>query len=608
VTGQIEFLSCSLRDISDLSGLEQLTNLQSVFINSTNVRDLTPILELPNLDNVDINNLLLDDPSQLDILRDRGVNVFGELASGELLSGFLDNIPDAELRACIANSTNGLRTIEQVTFLNCQGFAVTDLTGLEAFTNLENLTLSDTQVTDLTPILELSGLRFLDIGGLILDDESQLDVLRERGIDVQGNAGVLISSLTFADPALETCVQNEVSFNGQRLVSELTFLICFDGALVDLSGIEQLTSLVFLELGFTSVTDFSPMTQLPNLAQFNVLGSTFTDESLSQIITVPTLRTLSLDSTSVTDLGLLLSSVSLNNLFLNFTDIDISPLVELLSLRNLALNDSFPTNFSDLGSLTQLTNLSVFNGALSAEQIDIIYQLNNLRRLDIQRASPLNDDTLLELVEALPNLESLNLADSQVTTLDAALGLANLTEVTLVRTPIEDISGLFIDADIQNGPLPSLSFVDITSVPVLLGTDSNLVGQVEALRSNPQVFVVGELVFGESINEFITSLNDEALVNCIVNNANGLIITGQIRFLACGFTPVSDLSGVDRLSNLESVFIGNTNVTDLTPLLELPNLRDVGIENLTLDDPEQVDLLRNRGVNVFESQGGIPVD
>jgi hypothetical protein len=500
-----------------------------------------------------------------------------------------------------------LRVIEEVTFLNCQGFAVTDLTGLEAFTNLESLTLRNTQVTNLSAVLDLPALQFIDVEGLILEDAGQLDALRERGIDVQGNLGVLLSSLTFADPALEACIQQEVSFNGQELVSELTFLSCFDSVLADLSGIGQLTSLGFLELGFTSVVDFSPVTQIPNLGQLNILGTTFTDESLSQVVTIPTLRTLSLDSTSVTDLSLLVPSANLSNLFLSFMNIDISPLAELPLLRNLALSNSFPTNFLDVANLTQLTNLSVFNGPLQAEQIDIIYQLSNLRRLDIQRALPLDNSSLLELVNALPNLESLNLSDSQVTNLNAVTGLASLNDVVLNRTPIEDISALFVGGDIANAPIPSLRFIDITGVPVFSDT-SDLVAQVDALRSNPQVFVSGELTFGELISDFVGSLSDEALGACIINNSSGLVVTGQIRFLSCGFTTVSDLSGVELLSNLENIFIENTNVTDLTPILALPNLVNVGIENLTLDDPGQIDVLRNRGVTVFDNQDSIPVD
>ena len=642
VTGQqFSNVICGFRSISSLAGLEELTGLSSIFIDNTLVSDLTPILELPNLFSINIDNLSLNDPTQLDVLRSRGVRVAGELLSGTLLENFLATVPDDELRACIVNSTSGLRAVSQVRSLFCDGFDIENLSGIEQLFNLQSLSLLNTNISDLSPIsglinlavLDLQGtilddlsgleslvnlqllrlrnaqiadlsaiadlpnLNFIDIERLLTDDESQLDLLRERGVDVFGNISVLLSSLTFSDPALELCVQQEMINNDIQLVSELSVLFCFDPALVDLSGIEGLTALEFLELSSASVSDFSELSSLPNLTGINVGGPTIDESSLTALVAIPNLQTLRIFNSALTDLSPLSMANSLVELFVEELNASLLPLAEIESLRILGFGANPTTDFSELLNFTQLTSLSVSRILLSQEQIDIVYQLSNLEELNIRRLAPIDDLELQALVESLPNLTTLDVSDSDVTRLDAVSELRQVRNVFLNESPIQDISGLFINGDIVNGPIPTLSFVDITQVPFIPGSESNLLEQVEALRTDPRVFVSGELATGLLISDFLSSLPDESLRACIAANTEELAVTGQITFIACG-GDVSDLTGVETLTNVQSVFIDNTDVTDLTPILELPNLWNLGIDGLLLDDPSQLDSFIERGVNV----------
>ena len=44
--------------------------------------------------------------------------------------------------------------------------------------------------------------------------------------------------------------------------------------------------------------------------------------------------------------------------------------------------------------------------------------------------------------------------------------------------------------------------------------------------------------------------------------------------------------------------MNNTSITDLMPILDLPLLNYISLFNITLNDPNQVQQLRDRGVTV----------
>jgi len=121
-------LGLSGTQVSDLTLIKELNNLQELWLGDTQVSDLTPIKELKGLKTL--------------ILFDTAVS---------------DLTPIKEL--------TGLK------WLHLDGTKVSDLTPIKKLINLQELLLRDTAVSDLTPIKELIGLQGLYLSGTKVSDE-----------------------------------------------------------------------------------------------------------------------------------------------------------------------------------------------------------------------------------------------------------------------------------------------------------------------------------------------------------------------------------------------------------------------------------------------------
>ena len=75
----------------------------------------------------------------------------------------------------------------QMSWIDCAGrSAVTDLVGLESFPRLDGIVMDDSSITDLDPILDLPLLYYVSLWNVVLSDPGQVQQLRDRGVQVEG--------------------------------------------------------------------------------------------------------------------------------------------------------------------------------------------------------------------------------------------------------------------------------------------------------------------------------------------------------------------------------------------------------------------------------------
>ena len=168
--------------------------------------------------------------------------------------------------------------------------------------------------------------------------------------------------VTFEDANLEVAVREALFIGAQEdltcsLISELTGLTVFEGGIVSLAGIQNLTSLTRLFLARNSITDVSALGGLTSLTSLGLSFNSITD--ISPLSGLTGLTSLDLNNNLITDISALSGLTSLTGLFLASNSItDISPLSGLTSLFNLNLRVNSITDISALGGLT-LTILSL---------------------------------------------------------------------------------------------------------------------------------------------------------------------------------------------------------------------------------------------------------
>ena len=132
---KVEFKHNNIQDISVLAGMDRLTY---VGINGNPVRDISPLVQCPGLAFLDLCGVSNYDPS-----------VIGQLGNFDYLD--------------IANATESYRYLEHksIKSLSLAWSGLTTLEDLREVTRLEDLEITHTSVSDLTPITVHSGLRRL---------------------------------------------------------------------------------------------------------------------------------------------------------------------------------------------------------------------------------------------------------------------------------------------------------------------------------------------------------------------------------------------------------------------------------------------------------------
>ncbi len=134
--------------ITDLSGIEYLTNLTWLDLSRHQIRDVSPLSSLTNLTFLQLNSIQIDDISPLSSL------------------------------------TN-------LTYLSLRNNEISDISPLASLTSLEMLSLTANQISDITPLVENSGLSgTISLGNNNLDlsegseDLENIRILEERGVRV----------------------------------------------------------------------------------------------------------------------------------------------------------------------------------------------------------------------------------------------------------------------------------------------------------------------------------------------------------------------------------------------------------------------------------------
>ncbi|PSR17626.1 hypothetical protein C8255_11685, partial [filamentous cyanobacterium CCP3] len=256
------------------------------------------------------------------------------------------------------------------------------------------LSLSQTQVSDLSPLRDLAQLSNLFLFQTQVSDLSPL------------------SSLT-----------------------QLSTLFLFQAQVSDLSPLSSLTQLSALFLYETQVSDLSPLSSLTQLSTLLLFQAQVSD--LSPLSSLTQLRELKLSQTQVSNLSPLSGLTQLRELNLDQTQVsDLSPLSGLTQLRELSL---FQTPLSDLSPLSSLTQLRELK--LSQTQVNDLSPLNGLTQLRKLNLDQTQVSDLL-LLSNLTQLSTLSLDQTQVNDLSPLSSLTQLSTLSLDQTQVNDLSPL----------------------------------------------------------------------------------------------------------------------------------------------------------------------
>jgi len=293
---------------------------------------------------------------------------------------------------------------------------VTDLSPLNGLTSLRDLNCSSTQVSDLSPLAGLNSLQELNCSGTQVSDLSPLAGLNSlQSLNCCLTAVSDLSPLASLDSLQElvcscTHVRDLSPLAGLNSLQELA---CGSTQIVDLSPLAGLNSLQSLDCSYTQIVDLSPLAGLNSLQSLDCPYTQVSD--LSPLAGLNSLQSLDCQSTQVSDLSPLASLDALQSLDCQNTQVsDLSPLAGLNSLQSLIC---YSTQVRDLSPLAGLQSLQLLIcSSTQVKDLSPLAGLNSLQLLDCD--STLVSDLPDGLVW-LDSLESLYLYETRITDIPA---------------------------------------------------------------------------------------------------------------------------------------------------------------------------------------------
>ncbi len=203
----------------------------------------------------------------------------------------------------------------------------------------------------------------------------------------------------------------------------------------DISALEGLTNLTFLELSYNFISDISVLEHLTELTTLDLNNNAISDVSALEDLTK--LTTLDLSNNTISDMSVLEDLTKLTTLDLgNNTISDISVLEHLTKLTMLRLSDTSISDISALADLTKLTWLDLNNNAIS--DISALADLTKLTMLRLSDTSISDISALADLTE----LTTLDLKNNAISDISALENLTSLASLTLLGNPISDYGPL----------------------------------------------------------------------------------------------------------------------------------------------------------------------
>ncbi|MEO7587209.1 MAG: leucine-rich repeat domain-containing protein [Arachnia sp.] len=198
-------------------------------------------------------------------------------------------MPDAKLRECInvalrkpVTSVIPLKAAASITDLDCSDSRVSNLTGLEHFTNLETLYLDLNQISNLAPLRSLKKLSDLTLSGNAVSDLTPLGSLTSLlNLDVSDNAITSVS-------ALSSLKQLDVLFLDLNTIKDvtplkgltgLTMLSLWGNDVVDVAPLAKLTQLNYLMLAENNIAKVAPLATMPELEVLGLWGNPIVDRA-----------------------------------------------------------------------------------------------------------------------------------------------------------------------------------------------------------------------------------------------------------------------------------------------------------------------------------------
>ncbi len=482
--------------------------------------------------------------------------------------------PDANLRLCISTALNSYplvftnQQLASLTSLDCSGYTITDLTGMDALTGLTSLNLRGNAIADFSPISSLTGLQSLDVSYTGLTNL---------------NAFSGLTGLTSLD-ASHNAITDISGISG---LTGLTTLDLSSNEITSLAALSNLTALTTLAASANRISDLSPLTGLSALATPEVTGQNpVVRGEADQATTNPVqglpggFTTYSLpDGVTLVD-GKFTAPAGVYSIpfsvateeggtpyftgyvrFESHTDVFVADPGFASCLASALSLPSTTQTFSNI-DLTGIYDLDCAGRG--------IFSIDGAQYLTLMASADFSNNRIDDLspLSGLTALTALNVGDNDVNSTSALAGLTGLQNLDLSGNSVTDLSPLssMTDLRIVDVSANSLSRLDG------LGNHANLLtvtASGNSLTSLAPLSSLPRLTTLDVSNNQLTSLSE----------LSTSLAKARLKTLTISGNRISSISTLSSFTKLATLRAANNKISDLTPLTSLSQLLEVDVTN-----------------------------
>lgn len=268
--------------------------------------------------------------------------------------------------------------------LDISNLNITNLEGLQ-YVAITQLTARNNQITDLSPLNNITNLRQIILDGNPITDVSNLGVLPNLQSISLNNALVedLIFTQTYPNVQTINLMNTQIAslFDLSVSLPNLRTIYISETPFYDLSDLLPLAdSLLIIDISKTQVRDFSVLTEFSVLSNFMSADNPLADYDSFPLIS--NLALLNLSGNQLSNLNFLKNYTSIPTLMLNDNDISSPEVLENIQVGYLYLNGNDITDATWIMSLTKVLDIFIEKNHIS--DISFLENTNQFRRISIQ--------------------------------------------------------------------------------------------------------------------------------------------------------------------------------------------------------------------------------
>ncbi|MGP1447293.1 MAG: leucine-rich repeat domain-containing protein [Candidatus Limimorpha sp.] len=548
---ELNTLNISNTKVRDISPLRNANKLTKLIANHTEINDLSALKYDIVLKELDVANTFVYDLSILNAL----VNLERLDFSNTLVGHFEDLSPFTALThvsasGCRVADLTPISNFERLLYLDISHTAVVDLMPISNLKTLQSLNISSTLVRNLLALSEMENLKEVSFSNTRISDLTPLQPHQRLSKIYCDNSGVTVveaSAFTKENPstlviydtqALKTwwdelpiywksIFAQQVKLNTEPNTEELHHII--NMTTLDLSGnqylqnlipVSRLTNLRSLNISHTEITALTPLAGMSNLEDLNVQYTYVSN--LTPLENMPSLKTLDISGTPVNDLSPLTNDGNIDLIIADSTSISDRHVTALKSKQ---------------------------------PQVTVIYQTPELNKwwsyLDDNWKEIFRKHVPYNGVNPSP-IELQKIVDLRDITIDTDIPVQTLE-------PISKFVWLEILSAGNQGlhdllPLQNKKYLKELYLP------NNPINDLRALASDTAMRV----------------LNVE---NTQVDDLASLANMQHLRIINTSGTEIRSLKPLSNLQELEELLINNTSVKHLSPIEDIASLKVLKVYN-----------------------------